>query len=213
MGCPVHDNTMAPATRHPPCQARCGGRSSHERQTTPIMRSRHLRASINSDAAAASVRARPTISSSGPTDPPAAMAPASQGTSAEPSGASMVASGAISGLAIRRTTAMPIPAPQYRRPARTAGSIEPRSAFAAGVEMPNSAADMKARMTAWRFMYRCYLSPGGLSWRQSIGNLDNLNGAYEPVPRAPATPPRNLFYVHGVPARGSASTTTGTGPP
>ena len=79
----------------------------------------------------------------------ATIAPASQGISVRWSGTSGAPACATRNeCPIRRRTATPSPAPQYSSPASTIGSIIPRSALAAGVEMPKSAAESRARTTA-----------------------------------------------------------------
>src|SRR5262249_28733088 len=146
VGVPVQERTAAPARRQAmPSAMR---RSKFSWKTNHAMSAVAAPSSVSSnDAAAALVRARPVMRRTGPMTPPAAMAPASQGNSERASATSGALEMSEAGTA-RRRTAMPMPAPQYNRPASTAGWTDPTRSLAAGRDMPNSAAEANAEMTA-----------------------------------------------------------------
>src|SRR6266567_691184 len=96
------------------------------------------------EALLALVCAKPASSKMGPTTPPANIAPASQGSSDlfKPACGAAFGPRAAQGKSLKRRT--PAPAPQYNKPARAIGWIEPKRTLAAGVEMPNRTADASA---------------------------------------------------------------------
>src|SRR6516165_6654018 len=133
-----HASTTPPATMSAmPSTMR---RSAFSRNTI------HARSAVStasrfssSEASAALVRVRPYISRTGPTTPPAMIAPRSHGRSAfERLAGSKPAS------RIKRTIQRPIPLPAYSSPATSTGGSAPTSAFAKGVLAPNSSAAASA---------------------------------------------------------------------
>ena len=111
VGWPDQDRTAAPATRHAmPSAMR---RSKFSRKMNQAISAVATPSSVsNSEAAAASVRVSPTMRRTGPTMPPATIAPESQGRSALPSAVSLAAIGEIIDRPSRRKIATPRPAPQ-----------------------------------------------------------------------------------------------------
>lgn len=99
------------------------------------------------DAVDAGVRARPIISSTGPANPPVAIAAPSQGRSAATSDTGLLWLARLIRAPPRKQASKLRPLPRYSMPARATGATCPTSVFANGVLAPNSAAAIKAKKT------------------------------------------------------------------
>ena len=130
--CCGHESTTLPPTMASmPSAMR---RSKFSRNTNHAIKAVNTPSALsNSDAPEAGMRVRPSISSTGPSMPPATTAPISQGSSCRGNVAERAPSN-------RRTSHKPMPEPRYNKAASSQGLICPSNSLAKGVPAPNKTA-------------------------------------------------------------------------